>query len=473
MTDRFIDKLIKVIEKRETLLCVGLDPQMDIPFEDDVESIIFNFNKNIIEQTIQYAACYKPNIAFYEQFGPEGVAALKKSMDLIPSDTPVIIDSKRGDIGNTATAYAKSIFGDYNADATTLSPYLGKESILPFLEYSGKGLFVLCRTSNPGSDMFQNQDVIDKTGVRESYYIKLAREIGSWSPDIGLVVAGNNPEALKAVRSVCPETWILAPGIGAQGGTVEAAIQNGMGKDGHNILLNVSRGISSAPVPGKAAKEIRDQINDARQKHHFFMADREEEKKKNLIKDIINEGCFKIGKFTLKSGLESPFYLDLRKLISNPDLLYRSSEAYSSLMKGLDFKRIAGIPFAAISTATCISLQLQKPLVFPRLQKKAHGTGNSVEGNYEKGEKVILVDDLITTGKSKIEALEILKEAGLEVTDLVVLVERGVQGRKDMEDAGINLHSYLKIEDFLTVCLEMELIDDTKLEEINQFIANS
>lgn len=474
MSETFQDKLTAAIEKKNSLLCIGLDPQMDIAFEDDVENTLFNFANHIIEQTIDYAACYKPNIAFYEQFGPEGLMALKKILDLIPDDTPVIIDAKRSDIGNTAQAYAKSLFGNFNADAVTLGAYMGQDAIHPFLEYDGKGIFILCRTSNPGAPVFQSLLVNEGNTSRE-LYLKVAEEASSWSPHVGLVVAGNDRDALKAVRSILPGIWILAPGIGTQGGDITEALQAGIGRDGHNILLNVSRGISQAPLPGKTAKEFRDQINKARQTVSLPTGDHpfsEESPKKTLIRDIIQAGCFQLGNFTLKSGKISPFYLDLRKLISHPKLLARVTKAYSSLIRPLKYDRIAGIPLASLAFAALISHQLNAPLIIPRIQKKAHGTGNTIEGDFQAGEKILLVDDLITTGTSVSEALEVIIAADLEVTDFVVLVERGVSGRKNMEELGLRLHSFCKIDDFFDVCLEMGLIDTGKQAELQAYVRN-
>ncbi|MBN1413306.1 MAG: orotate phosphoribosyltransferase [Spirochaetales bacterium] len=190
----------------------------------------------------------------------------------------------------------------------------------------------------------------------------------------------------------------------------------------------------------------------------------------SIIKEIIDEGCFRVGEFMLKSGKVSPFYIDLRRLVSNPDLQYRVAGLYADLLKEIDFARIAGIPMAAIPITTCISLQMKKPMIYPRLDKKGHGSGNIIEGVYKEGEKVVMVDDLITTGKSKFEAVEILRNAGLVVTDLVVLLERGMNVREELSEMGITLHSYYHVNDFVEAAFSMGLVTREYRAEILRFV---
>ncbi len=246
------------IQRSGSLLCVGIDPQEELESNRAYESLL-DFGRRIVEQTASSAACFKPNIAFYEAYGEEGARALKHTIEHVPEGIPVILDAKRGDIGNTARAYSKSLFDYYAADATTLSPYLGREALIPFLERKEKGLFVLCRTSNPGAEIFQ--EIMINASAPVPYYLMLAEEVSRWGGNIGLVVAGNLPKALFNVRKLLPEIWILAPGIGAQGGVIEEAIRAGIRNDGRGLLLSVSRGISRADSPTDAARRMRDEIN--------------------------------------------------------------------------------------------------------------------------------------------------------------------------------------------------------------------
>ena len=168
-----------------------------------------------------------------------------------------------------------------------------------------------------------------------------------------------------------------------------------------------------------------------------------------LLEEIIEAGCLKFGSFRLKSGEISPHYLDLRQIISSPTLLANVAEAYEQLLRPLVFDRIAAIPVAAVPLAASASLHLGKPFIYPRLTAKPHGTGNSIEGYFEKGERVVLLDDVISSARSKLEAVEILEAAGLEVTDLVVLVDRESGGREEIEGRGIHLHTFAGISELL------------------------
>ena len=257
----FFSRLSTSAQKRKSLLCVGLDPR--VPNAENIVEAIIETNRRVIEPTLRYAAAYKPNIAFYACHGLPGIEALITTLDMIPEDIPVILDAKRNDIGATAEAYAKELFDFFGVDAVTLNAYMGKDSIEPFLRYSDRGLFLLCKTSNPGAADFQTLTV-SEDGVEEPLYLRIARTVCGWSDRIGLVVAGNDIESLAAVRSQLPDVWILAPGIGAQGGSIDEAIAAGIRGDGLGILTHVSRSIDGAADPGEAARELCEKLNEAR-----------------------------------------------------------------------------------------------------------------------------------------------------------------------------------------------------------------
>ena len=263
MGKTFFSSLKASIKKKNSLLCVGIDPQEGVESSNAYNSLL-RFGERIIDQTALYAACFKPNIAFYEAYGAEGVRALKDTIKRVPEGIPVVLDAKRGDIGNTGKAYAKCIFDYYGANATTLNPYLGREAVHPFLEREDRGVFILCRTSNPGSDIFQDVMTSCDSPKPIPFFLMLAEEVSRWGSNVGLVVAGNLPHALTEVRRLLPDIWILAPGIGAQGGVIEEAVKAGIRRDGRGLLLNVSRGIARADSPADAARTIRDEINSAR-----------------------------------------------------------------------------------------------------------------------------------------------------------------------------------------------------------------
>jgi len=262
----FIEKLTKVSHKNKSLLCIGLDPDPE-RMPDKVS--IFEFNKAIIEATADLVCAYKLNLAFYEALGNEGLDALKQTVSYIPDDIPAIGDAKRGDIGNTARAYARSIFDNFNFDATTVNPYLGFDSVEPFIQYREKGVFILCRTSNAGAGDFQDLRAEIDGSYRPLFEI-VAMKVSQWNKhgNLGLVVGATYPEELKLIRQSHPDIPLLIPGIGAQGGDLASAIRYGVDSQGEKAIINSSRQIIYAS-PGKdfaqaarrAATKLRDEIN--------------------------------------------------------------------------------------------------------------------------------------------------------------------------------------------------------------------
>lgn len=259
---RFVSRLLDACRRNRSLLCVGLDPDpAKLPVKD-----VFEFNKAIIDATADLVCAYKPNLAFYEALGMRGLQALKKTVAYIPKNIPVIGDAKRGDIGNTAIAYARALFGYYKFDAVTLNPYLGFDSIEPFLDYKDKGVFVLCRTSNSSACDFQ--DLVDNFGMK--FYQSVALRAGDWNTagNVGLVVGATYPEELREIRKLCPEMLLLIPGIGAQGGDLELSVKYGVDANKEKAVivaarqvLYASRGADYAQAARKAAGELRDIIN--------------------------------------------------------------------------------------------------------------------------------------------------------------------------------------------------------------------
>ncbi len=262
----FIEKLTNAAGKNRSSLCVGLDPDRErIPNNAGV----LDFNKAIIDATADLVCAYKLNFAFYEALGDEGLAALRQTVNYIPDDIPAIGDAKRGDIGNTARAYARAIFDNLGFDATTVNPYLGFDSIEPFIEYRDKGIFILCRTSNAGALDFQSLRLEAQDEHRPLFEI-VALKASEWNThgNIGLVVGATYPEELKLIRQSHPDMPILIPGIGAQGGDLASAVRYGVDAQGQKAIINSSRQIiyasrekDFAQAARLAASSLRDQIN--------------------------------------------------------------------------------------------------------------------------------------------------------------------------------------------------------------------
>jgi len=262
----FVEKLTRAARKNGSLLCVGLDPDPKL-MPDRVG--VFEFNRAIIETTHDLVCAYKPNLAFYEALGNEGLDALKRTVNYIPKDIPVIADAKRGDIGNTAKAYARALFEYFGFDATTVNPYLGFDSIEPFIEYHDKGVLILCRTSNAGAVDFQSLRCEIENDHRPLFEV-VALKAGQWnkSGNIGLVVGATYPEELRLIRQIQPDMPLLIPGIGAQGGDLALAVRYGVDVRGEKAIINSSRQIiyasrekDFARSARQAALTLRDQIN--------------------------------------------------------------------------------------------------------------------------------------------------------------------------------------------------------------------
>ena len=262
----FVEKLDSACQANRSLLCVGLDPDPKLmPVAD-----IFDFNRAIVDATHDLVCAFKPNLAFYEAQGMEGLQALKQTIEYIRTVNPnvaVIGDAKRGDIGHVSAAYATAMFERWGLDAVTVSGYIGLDSVEPFLVYEGRGAFVLCKTSNPGAGEFQ--DV--KVGDGAPLFQRVARTVGGWSTDgnLGLVVGATYPEELGAVREICPSLPILIPGVGFQDGDLRQAVINGTDVSGRRAVINASRSIiyaGSGPDFAEAARReasvLRDRIND-------------------------------------------------------------------------------------------------------------------------------------------------------------------------------------------------------------------
>jgi len=461
----FISKLNAAVEKNSSLLCVGLDPVLgNLPEGAGVEDGLVNWGKAIIEQTADQVCCYKPNIAFYEQFGLPGLRGLQRILEVVPENIPVLLDAKRGDIGSTAEAYAKAVFEEWGADAVTLNSYLGEDAIQPFLKYEGKTVFLLCYTSNPSAAQVQLH------GEPPLFEHIAALSQGWGSPDqIGLVVGATQPEALAQVRHICPHNWILAPGVGAQGGDLGASLRAGLRTDGSGLIIPVSRAVMGAPDPRQAARDLCQQIQHFSQELKSRPAAGTAQTEK-LVSELFQTGCIQFGSFTLASGKQSPIYFDLRRVVSFPELFKLVTRAYAQVVRTLEFDRIAGVPYAALPIGAVVAWQLQRPFIYPRKEVKTHGIGQAIEGSFEAGQSAVILEDVITSGGSILTSVDVLRQAGLIVKDVGVLVDREQGGAGDMAQNGLNLHAVMTISEIMNILKEKALIDTATYQAVCAYL---
>jgi orotidine-5'-phosphate decarboxylase len=266
----YLDKLDLRMQGVGNCLCLGIDPDpaaLPAVFSPNVGGIEA-FATVLLEAAGPFAAAVKANLAFFEAFGSEGIAALERLRRRVPDGLPFIADAKRGDIGSTAERQATAIFDHLGADAVTASPYLGRDAVAPFLEHDDRFVYVLCRTSNPGAG--ELQDVTTSDG--EPLYMTVARRVSAWAAQqltLGLVVGATAPAELARVREVAPELPFLVPGVGAQGGDLAAVMSDGpvsranRPAHGGSLLVNVSRGIAAAALTKPSGKSVEDALAEA------------------------------------------------------------------------------------------------------------------------------------------------------------------------------------------------------------------
>ena len=454
----FFDRLQARVSAIDSLLCVGLDPHVSDLGEERTAEGAYKFCKRLVDATAPFAAAYKPNAAFFEVFGAAGSDVLKRLISEVPDGIPVVLDSKRGDISTTADAYAEASYSVYRADCVTVSGYMGSDSISPFLKDASKGVFVLCKTSNPSSDELQTLRV----GEQQLFQVVAQLAAGKWggASKVGLVVGATDTDALAKARAASGDCWILAPGVGFQGGDLTAALTAGLRPDGSGLLLPVSRGISRAADPAAAAKELRDQINAVRAAVQAKAAaaassasnsnssggssvlDSLAPHQREFITVALQHAVLRFGSFTLKSGRHSPYFFNAGNFRTGGALAmlgrtYAAAIAGSGIAFDVLFgPAYKGIPLVTTAATALAALPASSggrdvPVAYNRKEAKDHGEGGTMVGADVKGQRVLIVDDVISAGTAIGESVSIIRAAGGIPAGVVIGLDRQERGGGD------------------------------------------
>ncbi|CAD5941003.1 Bifunctional enzyme PyrF/PyrE [Planktothrix tepida] len=479
----FFDKLLMAIEQQNSLLYVALEPDPDSHIfdngncggiEGDRHDIIEQWQEwlqFVIRETAALVCAYKLSLGFYLGLGIPGLKLLEKTLKLIPDHIPIILDAKHSDF-NSSTVFARFIFKDLQVDACTLTPYAGLDQVAPFLVYPDKAVFILCATANPSASIIQEYPQFDKP-----LYLELVNASQTWGTheQLGLEV-GMVPDMLAKIRQAAPERLILLQGDVAEENDLTdiedltSILSAGLSLNGEGLLLPIPPKLLEQENLKKGVKQLRDQINEERYRViqgnptcDLWLPDvcfLRHQPHRDLILQLYDIGCITFGDHVQASGEIFPYYIDLRRIISTPQIFHQIVGAYGEILETLTFDRIAGIPYGSLPTATGLSLRLQRPMIFPRKEVKTYGAGRLIEGHFQPGETIVVVDDILITGNSVMKGAEKLKSAGLKVYDIVVLIdhERGVKER--LKENDYNAHAVLKLSEIAETLYESNRITE-------------
>ena len=462
-------KLNKTISQNQSLLVVGLDPNPEMlprlgnRFILNTDNQIDNLQawlEWVIEQTRELVAAYKLNLGFYQALGVAGLALLDSILKRIPPQYPVILDAKHGDL-NTSSVFAQTIFTQWGIDVVTLTPYAGQDHVAPFLVHGDKAVFILCHTSNPGALALQNYPHPDNP-----LYLEIVKQVQSWGTmeQVYLEVGSNDPEIIRKIRTLAPERLILLRSIWTEGADVEQIIRAGLDANGEGLLIPISVDLlahenlsQSVANLNQQVRQIRSELITAGSSCELWTSNVclfNQHPHQELILQLFDIGCLLFGEYVQASGETFSYYIDLRKIISNPQLFNQVIQAYGGILKNLTFDRIAGIPYGALPTATGLALHLSRPMIFPRKEVKAHGTRRLIEGNFHPGETAIVIDDILISGKSVMEGAAKLESAGLKVEDIVVFIDHEAGVKQRLASNGYQAHSVLNISEITETLYE-------------------
>ncbi len=481
----FTNKLEAAIARSNSLLIVGLDPNPEMVPERDrltddgshsseYMTGLKDWLLYVIEQTHPYVCAYKPTLGFYQALGSPGFELLEAVLQAIPDTIPVILDAKHADL-NTSSVVAQTVFDRWKVDAITLNPYAGQDIAAPFLVYLDKAVLVTCCTSNPSASNVQ-----EHPNPENPLYLAIAQEARTWGTptQLGLEVGTADPAVLANVRTIAPERLMLARSIWQESADLTEMLTAGLNTGGSGLLVPMPQDWLGQADIGDRVRSLRDDINQVRHQRIQDSASCDlwapnvctfaSHPLQNLILQLFDVGCILFGEFVQASGAVFPYYIDLRTIISNPQLFQQVLNAYAAILQDLQFERIAGIPYGSLPTATGLALQLNRPMIFPRKEVKAHGTRRMVEGNFEPGETAVVVDDIMISGKSVLEGAAKLRSVGLKVQDIVVFLdhEQGVKDR--LRQNGYRAHSVLTISEITQTLYQTGRIDEQQFQTFQE-----
>ena len=499
----FFVQLTEAIAERQSLLMTGLDPNPEMlqswaqrrgMANRSFLSQARHWIKAVVEETSPHVCAIKASLGFYQALGPLGLELLLEVRDLVPRDLPLIIDAKHGDL-NSSTALAHYLFRDLAVDAVTLSPLAGQDIAAPFLLYAEKAVVITCRSSNPAAKRIQYHP-----SDADPLFLQIVRECQLWgTPDQLLLEVGtSDPAVLAQVRQAAPERVLMLRSIWSEEERLDGLLQSGLNPTADGLLLPLPQNLLVEDDLGEQANALKAMIN--RRRDRWLAAqpqppaescavwlpgsDGEQQEAldestaqaadsgtaagasdpatnpdplASLILELFDIGCLLFGEYVQASGAVFNYYVDLRQIISDPNLFHRVLHSYCGLLEQLEFDRIAGIPYGSLPTATGLSLALHKPLIYPRKEVKAHGARRLIEGDFNEGDTVVVVDDILITGGSVLEGIGKLESSGLSVRDVVVFIDHGGErdrhARERLAAAGYRTHAVLDIARITRVLL--------------------
>ena len=487
----FFVQLTDAIAERQSLLVTGLDPNPEMLHSwaqrhgmggRSFLSQARHWIKTVIDETAPHVCAYKPSLGFYQALGPVGLELLLEVRDLVPRELPLIVDTKHGDL-NSSSALAHYLFKEFGADAVTLSPLAGQDIAAPFLLYPGKAVVMTCHSSNQAARLIQHFP-----NESEPLYLRIVRETQLWgTPEQVLLEVGtSDPAVLARVRAAAPQRFLILRSLWSEEDNLKAMLQAGLSAAADGLLLPLPQNLLIEDAIGAKSQALKEQINSQREAWlesqsvsesgcalwlpqppapaeapgakpavQRGMVDHLDEELANLVVELFDIGCLLFGEYVQASGAIFNYYIDLRQIISDPNLFHRVLHAYAGQLEGLMFDRIAGIPYGSLPTATGLSLQLHKPLIYPRKEVKAHGARRLIEGDFNEGDHVVVVDDILITGGSVLEGIAKLESSGLVVRDVVVFLDHGGdhqrQAKERLGAAGYRFHAVVTIEQITAV----------------------